>query len=37
VPTKRATIILIKVKSRNTFLRVLVVCIRGYLRTVMIY
>ena len=30
LPTKRVTVIKIKVKSRNTFLRMLLVCIGSY-------
>jgi hypothetical protein len=37
VPTKRATINLITVKSRNALLRVLLVCIRSYLISVVRY
>jgi hypothetical protein len=33
VPTKRATVILIKVKSCNAFLHVLLVCIGSYLQS----
>jgi len=33
VPTKRATVILIKVKSCNALLRMLLVCIRGHLKS----
>jgi hypothetical protein len=32
-PTKRETVILIKVKSCNALLRMLLVCIRGYLKS----
>jgi len=34
VPTKRATVILIKVKSCSALLRTLPVCIGSYLRTI---
>jgi hypothetical protein len=37
VPIKRATIILIKVKSCNALLRMLLVCIRNYLQSVLKY
>jgi hypothetical protein len=37
VPTKRATIILVKVKSCNVLLRMLLVCIRRYLKSVLRY
>jgi hypothetical protein len=37
MPRKRATVILIKVKSCNALLRMLPVCIRSYLRSVLSY
>jgi len=37
VPTKRATVILIKVKSCNALLRMLKVCFRSYLKSVLRY
>ena len=37
VPTKRVTFISIKVKSRNALLRMLLVCIRSYLKSVLRY
>ena len=37
VATKRATIILIKVKSCNALLRMLLVCTRSYLKSVLRY
>jgi len=37
VPTKRATVSLIKVKSRNALLRMQLVCICGYLKSVLRY
>jgi hypothetical protein len=37
VPTKRPTVILIKVKSCNTLLRMLLLCIGGYLKSVLRY
>ena len=36
-PTKRKTILLIKVESGNEFLHMLLVCIRSYLKSIMIY
>jgi hypothetical protein len=35
VPTKRATVFLIKVKSCNALLLMLLVCIRAYLKSVL--
>jgi hypothetical protein len=37
VPTKRVTVSLIKVKSRNALLRMLLVCIRSYPKSVLRY
>jgi hypothetical protein len=37
VPTKRATISLIKVKSRNSLLRMLLACVRSYIKPVLRY
>jgi hypothetical protein len=36
-PTKRATVSLIRVKSCSALLRMLLVCIRSYLKSVLIY
>jgi hypothetical protein len=36
-PTKRKTVLLIKVESANAFLHMLLVCIRSYLKSIMRY
>jgi hypothetical protein len=36
-PTKRKTVLLIKVESGNEFLHMLLVCIRSYLKSIMRY